>query len=53
MADKIIQVKVNGRIEDITVTVNVSDTTKTNTSRQGRKEPLPFHFGPGTTVYGF
>lgn len=52
MADKIIQVKVNGRIEDITVTVNVSDT-KTNTSRQGRREPLPFHFGPGTTVYGF
>ena len=51
MATKTIQVTIDGKLATITVTV--SDTAKASTNRQGRTEPLPFHFGPGTTVYWF
>lgn len=50
MATKTIQVTIDGKLTTITVTV--SDTAKASTNRQGRTEPLPFHFGPGTVVYG-
>ena len=51
MSTKTIQVKIDGKLATITVTV--SDTAKASTNRQCRTEPLPFHLPPAKVVYGW